>query len=103
MDERAVDKGDTVDTMDSAPGASREATLTARAAAEALGVSHRTVRRAIDRGDLAATKYAGTYRIAPEALQSFRRRLTSPARLRRSAPETPTPVTGNVPHLLPSS
>src|SRR5215207_1288064 len=52
--------------------------LSAREAAAALGVSERTVRRAIARGELPAAMHAGTYRIAPAALAPFRRRLTAP-------------------------
>ena len=46
--------------------------LSARDAAAALGVSERTVRRAIARGDLPATKRAGVYRIAPADLERYR-------------------------------
>nr|MBA3528256.1 helix-turn-helix domain-containing protein [Propionibacteriaceae bacterium] len=45
--------------------------LSASAAADALGVSQRTVRRAIARGDLPAAKHAGVYRIAPADLAVF--------------------------------
>ena len=48
--------------------------LSAREAAAALGVSERTVRRAIARGDLGATKRAGVYRIAPGDLARYRDR-----------------------------
>lgn len=47
--------------------------LTAREAAEALGISERTVRRAIARGTLPATKRAGAYRIAPADLMRYGR------------------------------
>jgi len=95
MRERPADKADTVDT---APAARPVTELTARAAAEALGVSERTVRRAIARGEMPATKYAGTYRIAPEVLAFFRRRLTAPTLLRR-----PFQTTGEagLPRMLP--
>ncbi len=46
--------------------------LTAREAALALGVSERTIRRAIARGALPATKRAGVYRIAPADLARYR-------------------------------
>ncbi|HEY7031365.1 MAG TPA: LuxR C-terminal-related transcriptional regulator [Thermomicrobiales bacterium] len=46
--------------------------LTAREAALALGVSERTIRRAIARGELAATKRAGVYRIALADLDCYR-------------------------------
>ncbi len=49
--------------------------LSAREAAEVLGVNERTVRRAIQRGELAATKQAGVYRIASAALERYRARL----------------------------
>jgi len=39
--------------------------LSAREAAAAAGVSERTIRRAIARGELPAGKHAGAYRIAP--------------------------------------
>jgi excisionase family DNA binding protein len=42
--------------------------LSAREAAVVLGVSERTVRRAIARGELSATLHAGVYRIAPDDL-----------------------------------
>jgi excisionase family DNA binding protein len=45
--------------------------LTAREAAAALDLSERTVRRAIQRGDLAATKWGGVFRIAPDELARF--------------------------------
>src|SRR5215217_4640980 len=47
--------------------------LSAREAAAALGISERTVRRAILRGDLIATKHAGSYQITPAALDAYRR------------------------------
>ncbi len=48
--------------------------LSATAAASLLGVHERTIRRAICRGDLAATKEAGVYRIAPADLAGYRAR-----------------------------
>jgi excisionase family DNA binding protein len=44
----------------------------AREAALALGVSERTIRRAIQRGELAATKRAGIFHITPSALETYR-------------------------------
>ena len=85
MDEHGADRADTVDPGDTAPLSRPLSMRTARAAAAALGVSERTIRRAITRGELPATKYAGTYRIAPEALEFFRRSLTAPTRLRQPA------------------
>ncbi len=48
--------------------------LSASAAAAALGVSQRTIRRAIARGDLSAVKQGGVYRIDPAALARYRAR-----------------------------
>ena len=50
--------------------------LSAREAAAALGVSERTVRRAIERGDLVATKHAGSFQITPAAIDAYRRAQT---------------------------
>ena len=50
-------------------------TFSAREAATAIGVSDRTIRRAILRGDLAATKFAGIYRIDSVSLENFGRRV----------------------------
>ncbi len=68
--------------------------LSASDAAAVLGVSQRTVRRAIARGDLDAAKQAGVYRIAPTELaryQAARGLASSPARA----------VHRDAPHLLP--
>ena len=46
--------------------------LSARVAAGMVGVSQRTIRRAIARGDLLAVKLAGVYRIAPADLGRYR-------------------------------
>ena len=46
--------------------------LTASEAARRLGISERTVRRAIVRGELAAIKQAGVYKISPTALAAYR-------------------------------
>ncbi|MBA2595935.1 MAG: helix-turn-helix domain-containing protein, partial [Chloroflexia bacterium] len=59
-----------------APGA-----LTARAAAAALGLHERTVRRAILRGELPASKARGIFHIAPDELERFRRTRGIPPRL----------------------
>ena len=45
--------------------------LTAKEAARVAGVHERTIRRAIARGDLAATKRARIFQITPEALAQF--------------------------------
>ena len=47
--------------------------LSAREAAAALGVSERTVRRAIQRGELVATKHAGMFQVTPAAIDDYRR------------------------------
>lgn len=54
----------------------------AREAAAHLGISERTIRRAIARGELAATKRAGVFRITLEALTAYgyQRRHSSPPR-----------------------
>jgi non-specific serine/threonine protein kinase len=59
---------------DGVSGAADTWPLSAREAATVLGVSERTVRRAIARGDLRATLHAGVYRIAPVDLAHYRRR-----------------------------
>ncbi len=89
MDERTPDKA--VDG--SMSGAPDMWPLSAREAAAVLGVSERTVRRAIARGDLAATKRAGVYRLAQAELVRYQARLAGsvPGRLRTM----PAP-----PHLL---
>ena len=45
--------------------------LTARSAAARLGVSERTIRRAIARGEVRATKLAGSFRITPADLDRY--------------------------------
>ena len=66
--------------------------LTAREAATRLGINERTIRRAIARGDLPATKGSGVYRIARSALVSFQ------ARDRTRTP--PSALTANFPPRL---
>ncbi|MCA9877762.1 MAG: AAA family ATPase, partial [Thermomicrobiales bacterium] len=63
--------------------------MTTRQAAAALGVSERTVRRAIARGALAATRERGAYRILPGAVDRYR----------AGAGQTPRP---DLPHVLGS-
>lgn len=46
--------------------------LSAREAASALGVSERTIRRAIQRGDLQAVKHSGSFHITPPSLEQYR-------------------------------
>lgn len=75
--------------------------LSALDAARVLGVSERTIRRAIARGDLAATKRAGVYRIDPAALETYRSRSTGnnpvrsiPKAERIALPRPPTALIG---------
>ena len=82
MDERATRTGHR--TPDRTPAA---AALSATAAAAALGVDERTIRRAIARGDLPATKRAGVYRIAPADLARYRARRRSAPPATRTRPE----------------
>jgi excisionase family DNA binding protein len=60
--------------------------LTAKEAARVAGVHERTIRRAIARGELAATKQVRIFQITPEALSHYRARhhqpLPPPSRLR---------------------
>src|SRR5262245_8614397 len=76
----APDRPDSPDTAEeSAPGSTVDAAtppLTARALATTLGVNERTVRRAISRGDLPATKFAGTFRITAGDAARYAARLT---------------------------
>ncbi|HEY7031720.1 MAG TPA: LuxR C-terminal-related transcriptional regulator [Thermomicrobiales bacterium] len=81
-------------TPDTGAAAGESDSLSATAAAAVLGVSQRTIRRAIVRGDLAATKDAGVYRIAPADLADYAARRRS-AGLPRARPR-PDP-----PRLLP--
>jgi excisionase family DNA binding protein len=69
--------------------------LTARDAAAVLGVNERTVRRAIARGDLPATKHAGAYRIEPGDLARYRSKGSG---LRLLPFPRPHPAFGGLPH-----
>jgi excisionase family DNA binding protein len=98
-------------TPDIGQEAGKAAWLSASAAASVLGVSQRTIRRAIARGDLPAAKHSGVYRIAPADLERYRKRgrvadlLTAPThpdlprlmpfpdREAPIAPELPRPLT----------
>lgn len=68
--------------------------LSAVAAAAALGVHERTIRRAIARGELPAAKRSGVFRIAPEALGLYRERRSLGAR-------SPFSARRLLPHLIP--
>ncbi|MDQ3694774.1 MAG: AAA family ATPase [Chloroflexota bacterium] len=72
--------------------------LTARAAAAAIGVNERTIRRAIARGELPATKEAGVYRITPADLSRYRARgaRSRPAGAGHAA-ASPRPLIGSIP------
>src|SRR3954453_12184326 len=59
--------------------------MSGREAAAALNVSERTIRRAIQRGDLTATKHAGSFHIMPVALEAYRQRLHTGQRTLSSA------------------
>ncbi len=65
---RAMDTSAAAWTADSGPATAEAGWLSATAAAAVLGVSQRTIRRAIARGELPAVKRAGVYRIAPADL-----------------------------------
>jgi predicted ATPase/DNA-binding CsgD family transcriptional regulator len=69
MNERTVDR-----TVDSGPDTGAAHWLSANAAASALGLNPRTIRRAIARGELPAVKRAGVYEIAPGDLARYRPR-----------------------------
>ncbi len=87
MDERAGDR--TPDTGQQADA------LSAHAAAAILGVNERTIRRAIARGALPATKHAGVYQIDPDDLRHFQTKSRFPTPLgaaRRPEPLRLVPV-----------
>ncbi len=68
--------------------------LSAREAAEAIGVNERTIRRAIARGDLAATKHAGVYRIARADLASWRPGISPASTRAGTLPHPPNRLIG---------
>lgn len=74
-------------TADSGQEAGAAGCPSATEAAAILGVSQRTIRRAIARGELPAAKQGGVYRIAPPDLEKYRERRDTPA----PAPARPTP------------
>jgi excisionase family DNA binding protein len=102
MDERATD-----DTAGGGVSAAADSwPLSAREAATALGVSERTVRRAIARGALPATKHGGVFRVAPADLAAYRQRHSSWDRAAapassRSARAVSSSSQGARPRLLP--
>jgi predicted ATPase/DNA-binding CsgD family transcriptional regulator len=59
-------------TRDTGHAYDGETTVSARAASTALGISERTIRRAIARHELNAVKRAGVHRIAPDDLERYR-------------------------------
>ena len=76
--------------------------FTAKEAARVAGVHERTIRRAIARGDLVATKRARVFQIAPMDLERYRRRgrvadrpqlIPFPDREAPMAPDLPRPLT----------
>src|SRR5688572_18021388 len=79
---------DSSDTSDSDAGVGKG--LSTREVAAALGVTERTVRRAIARGELPAAVRAGAYRVAAAALAHYRAALAAlpphPRPARRSRP-----------------
>jgi len=101
MADRTPDTGHrtdwTADTLDSGPApAVSGVPVTAREAAAVAGVSERTIRRAIARGDLPAAKHAGAYRIAPAAVAAWvAAERTAPATAdtgHRTAPDSTAPA-----------
>ena len=66
MDERLAER-----TPDSGQAATAAGSLSARAAAASLGVSERTIRRAIARGALPAVKRSGVFRISQGDLARY--------------------------------
>src|SRR6478736_2054987 len=82
-------------TADTAPAADETDWRSASAAAVELGVSQRTIRRAIARGELPAVKISGVFRIAVADLASYRAERGSAA---------PTPLSPRDPlRLLPAT
>lgn len=87
---------------DASPPATANGTFTARDAAILAGVNERTIRRAISRGDLIATRQSGQFRITFAALQEFAgRRLDRETTARRGALATARP--GNSLPIPPTS
>lgn len=63
-------------TADSGQDESAKRTLSAREAAAVLGVAERTIRRAIARGEIVASKQGRAYQISADALMRYRSRPT---------------------------
>jgi excisionase family DNA binding protein len=90
--------------------APRSAFVSAREAAALLGVSERTVRRAIAQGNLPARKQGRTFQISPEALARFRARdipsgrgsATAAAHLAASGPPRLTALPRSLPARQPT-
>jgi predicted ATPase/DNA-binding CsgD family transcriptional regulator len=84
-----MDARDDERTPDTGQAADAGQFLSAREAAAALGVNERTIRRAIGRADLPATKRAGVYRIAPDDLARYRAQRRMPIPPARSLSHDP--------------
>lgn len=69
-----------------------DTTLSAREAAAALGVNERTIRRAIARGELRATKQGGTYQIGSNDLRRYRDRDAIPVAVYPAERREPSPL-----------
>ena len=81
MEQRTADR-----TPDTGQDAAPPDTLSAREAADVLGVHERTIRRAIARGELTADKQAGIYRIAPHDLARYRAQRRVAGSIRHNRP-----------------
>lgn len=84
---------------DSISGENVQRELSALETAAKLGVSQRTVRRAIARGELAARKVGGVYRIDLESLEAFR--VTRPPGQANFVARTPEPAGSSLNATLP--
>jgi len=86
MDERMMNRT----ASHGVSGAADTWPLSAREAAQLLGLSERTVRRAIARGELPAARRAGVYRIAPDDLARYQARRDLPIPPARSPSRDPS-------------
>jgi excisionase family DNA binding protein len=85
MEQRTADR-----TPDTGHDAAPPDTLSAREAADDLGVHERTIRRAIARGELPAAKHSGVFRIDPDDLARYRAlRHMPPPLLKRPSRDPP--------------